>query len=193
MKWMKKAGGNNVALKFIEKFSPNERKIFYIMSIFVALALFDRFFLGPVNAKIADLDSEIEKQRVAIMQDQQVLAYQSRINAENQKFSQYFDSKIEDDDVVNADFLSMIERVATRSEVTLIKSNPTKTNKTDRFVEYHAGVDCSGSLEKVVGFMHNINSADELLKITQFNMSPKRGTSDNVNISMTIVKLVMLP
>ena len=182
-----------MALKFLDKFSPNERKIFYITVTFVLVALFDRFFLGAVNAKMAELDGEIEAQKISIMQDQQVLAYKGKINAESSKFNKYLNAKVEDDNIVNADFLSMIERVATDSEVTLIKSNPTDTNKTDKYVEYHAAVDCSGTLEKVITFMHNVNSSDELLKIKQFSMAPKRGTSDNVNVSMTIVKLVMYP
>ncbi len=182
-----------MALKFLEKFSDKERKIFYITLAFVLLAMFDRLVLGPFSAKTAELDGQIEEQKISVMQDMQVLAYKGKINAESAQFDDYLSDEVQDDNIVNADFLSMIERIADYSEVTLIKSNPTKTNKTDRFTEYYASVDCSGSFEKVVTFMHNINSADELLKIVQFNIVPKRGTSDNVNISLTVVKLLMTP
>lgn len=182
-----------MALKFLEKFSGNERRIFYITSLFVLLALFDRFFLGPVNTKLIELDDQVKGQKAAIMQDLQVLAYKDKINAEHDALKKYFETDVKDDNVVNAEFLSKIESIAFQSNVTLLKSTPTQTNKTDQYAKYYAAVDCSGSLENVITFMHNINTQTELLKIVDFSMAPRRGTADSVNASMQVVKLVMLP
>lgn len=139
------------------------------------------------------MDDKIEEQKAVIIQDLQVLAYKDKINAEHNALSKYFDKEVRDDNVVNAEFLSKIESIAHQSNVTLLKSNPTETKKTDQYAKYFAGVDCSGSLEDVLTFMYNINTQSELLKIVSYSMAPRRGTADNVNASMTVVKLVMLP
>ncbi|MFT7537960.1 MAG: hypothetical protein ACI9F2_000100 [Lysobacterales bacterium] len=182
-----------MALKFVEKLSVKEKKIFYIMSVFVLLALFDRAFLGPVVEKVAELDTQIEQQKAEVLRDMKVLSYKDRIIAENELYSKYTVSNIKDDDVVNADFLSLVESVATETSVNLIKSNPVKVEKNDRYADYYASIDCSGSLESVISFMHTINSSKELLKIVHFSMAPKRGTSNEVNVSMSVVKMIMLP
>ena len=49
----------------------------------------------------------------------------------------------------------------------------------------------SGSFADVVSFMHAINSSDDLLKIVKFNLTPKRGTVDEVNISMSVMKFII--
>ena len=45
----------------------------------------------------------------------------------------------------------------------------------------------------MISFMYLINSADELFKITRFNMVPKRGTEGEVTASMTIAKMIVNP
>ncbi|HLF19106.1 MAG TPA: hypothetical protein VI749_09520 [Candidatus Omnitrophota bacterium] len=177
--------------KFVSGLSEKERKVFYITVLFVSLALFDRLFIGPVLSHLERLDLEIEKQKVDILRDRRFLAYQDRIKKESEIFSKYFSAAVPDDDVVNAQFLSLIEKLATLGKVSLIKSNPSHTNKQELFNEYFASVDCNGNLEDVISFMHTINTTEELLKVTKFNMSPRRGGSENeVKVSMSVVKLI---
>ena len=117
------------------------------------------------------------------------LSYKDKIAKDSQAFESYFED-LRDDDVVNAEFLSNVEKLATESKVSLVKSNPTQSKKHGDYIEYFANLDCSGVLKDVVSFMHSVNSSKGLLKIVQFNMSPKKGTAGEVNVSMTIVKMV---
>ena len=177
--------------KFVSGLSEKERKVFYICVLVVSLALFDRLFIGPVLTQLQRLDLEIEKQKVDILRDRRFLAYQDRINKESEAFGRYFTASVPDDDVVNAQFLSLIEKLATLGKVSLVKSNPSHTNKQEMFNEYYASLDFNGKLEDVISFMHTINTTEELLKVTKFNMSPRRGGGENeVKVSMTVVKLI---
>ena len=60
-------------------------------------------------------------------------------------------------------------------------------------MEYYVNLDCTGTLENMIKFMHLVNSTEDLLKVIKFNMSPQKGTSNEVNTSMTISKLIMYP
>jgi len=168
-----------------------EQRVFYIAAIFVSLALLDRLFIAPILSHIERLDNEIETERINIIRDQRFLAYKDKIENESNVFSQYLTEEIPEDDVVNANFLSQIEKIATNTKVSLVKSNPSHVEKNDMYNEYVANVDCNGALLDVISFMHRINSTDTLLKITKFNMSPRRGTENEVKASMTIVKLIV--
>ena len=179
--------------KFVSNLSPLGKKIFNFAVVLVTLAVFDRLFLGPMISRVNVLDTEIDQQISIVKQDQRLLRYKDQIIQRHQSFSKYYQETIQDQDVINADFLSLIEKMATKSNVGLVKSNPTEAKKEDDFVEYYANLDCAGNLSDMIGFMHMINTSDELLKIVRFNLTPKRGTDNEVNASMTIAKLVVNP
>ncbi|VAX35341.1 hypothetical protein MNBD_UNCLBAC01-24 [hydrothermal vent metagenome] len=177
--------------KFVSKLSKQEKMVFYITLGVVLVALLDRLFLGPVLAKLKAIDAETAQQKISIEGDLKILSYKNKILQKNKVFSKYFLKDVPDDDVVNAEFLSKVERLATQSKVSLVKSNPSEKRKYKEYVEYYANLDCTGDLKDIITFMHLINSTEDLLKVNKFNMAPKRGTPNEVNVSMTIVKLMM--
>ena len=178
---------------FISKLDEKQKKIFYITVGVVALALIDRLFLGPVLDKIHNLNEEIVQQKDDIRRDLKFLSYSERIIKNSQTFGKYLSQSAKDDDVINAEFLSQIERLAHQTKVSLVKSNPSDVKKESNFAQYSVSLDCAGELKNIISFMHLINSSDELLKVTRFNMAAKRGTEGEVNSSMTVVKLIVPP
>ena len=177
--------------KFIANLSEKERKIFYITAIVVCLAMLDRLFLNPVMSRLKVLDTKIEEEKIAIMRDRRILSYEPKIKKESDVFSKYFSASVPDDDVVNADFLRLVEKLASQANVSLVKSNPSHVNKGEQLNEYFASVDCNGKLQDVMSFMHTVNTTEELLKVTEFNMTPQRGQDNTVKVSMTVVKVIV--
>jgi hypothetical protein len=177
---------------FVSKLSDNEKKIFYATVVIVLLALFDRLFLGPATDKLKSIGSDIEQEKTAVTQDMRLLSYEDKIMKENDIFSKFYTDTVEDDYVVNGKILSRIEALAKESKVNLVKSNPSEKKLNKDYIEYYATLDCVGTLEDVMTFMHMINSSDDLLKIVKYTMTPKRGT-DEVTASMTVMKMVINP
>ena len=177
--------------KFVSNLSEKERRVFYIAAIFVAFALLDRLFMGPILIHIERLDEQIDTEKINIIRDQRFLAYGDEIQKESRALDKYFTKTVPDDDVVNAAFLSLVEQIATQTHVSLVKSNPSHINTKEKYNEYVANVDCNGTLEDVIAFMHRLNTTEELLKVVKFNMSPKRGAENEVKISLTVVKLIV--
>jgi Tfp pilus assembly protein PilO len=179
--------------KFIAKLSEKERKIFYVMALIVFAALVDRVFIGPALGKIAAIEGKISIEENSIKQDLKILSHKKNILAESKAFDKYYTFDLEDDDVINREFFRMIENLASQSKINLVKSNRSEPLKKEKYIEYYADLDCTGELNDVVTFMHAINSLDQLVKVSQFNMSPKRGTLNNVSASMTIIKMITNP
>ncbi len=178
--------------KFISKLSKNEKKFFYVTLGVVLIALLDLLFLRPVLGRLSAIDAEIDQQKISIKGDLQILSYKDKILKKNQAFSKYLTQTLQDDDVINADFLSMLEKLATQSKVSLVKSNPSEKKKHKKYTEYYANLDCTGDLKDVITFMHLINTTEELLKVVKVNMVPKRGTQNEVNVSMSVMQLIMV-
>jgi Tfp pilus assembly protein PilO len=176
---------------FFEKLNDTQKKIFYVMAVFVGLALLDRLCFGPMMESIRNSEDEISRQEEIIRRDLKFLGYSDRIVQNSQAFDKYLSQGPKDDDVVNSEFLSLIERLASQSKVNLVKSNPAEAKKEKIYSQYYANLDVSGQLKDMVGFMHLVNSNDQLLKVTRFNMSPKRGADGEVNASITVARLIV--
>jgi hypothetical protein len=153
--------------------------------------MFDRLFLGPSLDRLNAIDQKIEQEKVTIVRDLQFLNYREKINADNAALDKYFVEKVQDDDIVNAEFLRSLEKLANKSKVSLVKSNPAVSKKAEWHNDYYANVDCSGALKDVMTFMYMVNTSDDLLKVVKFSLTPKRGADDSVTASMAIMKRVV--
>ena len=161
------------------------------MLIFVMFASFDWLFLSPVMKRIDEIEIKIQEQKGIVRKDKQILRYENKIMADNQLFDGYLNDTVEDINIVNADFLSLLDRLADEVDVNLSKNNAIKNGKTEQFLDYYVQLDYSGSFDKVIAFMYLINSHKSLLKVESFTMTPKRGTKNSVTVSMIVVKLVI--
>ena len=176
--------------KFFAQLSKRERVVAYVTIGAVLLAFLDRLFLGPVLGSLKDIDEQIARQKATIQAELKYLSRKDDIVRQNQVFEEYFTTDVKDDDVINRDFLNLLETLAVQSKVKLVKSQASDKKTSKEYAEYYANLDCVGTLKDIVTFMHLINTTKELCKVVKFNIVPKRGSSD-VNASMTVVKLVM--
>ena len=178
---------------FLAKLSPKEKKIFYVAVFILSLAMLDRVFLGPATNRISEMEEEIKSIKMSMQQDQQFLSYQDRITQESRSFAKYIPRQLKDNDEINTEFFRNIEELSKKSQIDLIKSNPAQTKDEEGYIEYHANLDIAGTLENVIGFMHTLNASEELFKVVRFDMTKRRGTEDQVQTSMTVVKLIIKP
>ena len=179
-------------VKFLSNLSAQQKKLLNVALAFVFLAIFVNLFLFPVLGKLSLVEEEIGRQKTDIVRDLRFLSYKDKITKEVDTFEPYFTKDLLDEDVVNAQFLSEVESLASQSTVSLVKSTPAETKKEKHYLEYSINIDCTAELKDMLGFMYSINSSEDLLKVAKFNMTPQRGETTKVNASMTIVKRIVL-
>ena len=174
---------------FITNLSDKESKFFYWTIVAVVLAVFDALFLAPILEDLKLTDEKILEQKSSTLSALRILSYKDRIVSEKESVEEYF-SELKDEDVLNAEFLGFMERLATRANVNLTKSNPTIMDKERRHIRYYAELDCNGSLENMLTFMHSINTSSQLLKIISLQLTPKRGAGDEVTAAFKVVRMI---
>ncbi len=165
--------------------------LLYITVGVVCIALFERLFLGPVFSNLHNIESKIKEQKVNIVRNLRIISYEDQILERFRVFEKYFVNELKSDSDINADFLRTIENLATKSNVKLVTSNASDAIKKDKYSEYYANLDCTGLLKDIVSFIHQVNTADSLLKVVNLDMTPKRGETDEMTASMTIVKMLI--
>lgn len=177
--------------KFISKLSSQEKILLYITVGVVCVALFERLFLGPVFSSLSKIEAQTKEKRVMIIRNLRIVSYEEQILEKFNLFKKYFVDQIKGDSDINAEFFSTIESLATQSQIKIVKSNAADVVKKDKYNEYYANLDCTGLFQDIVSFIHAVNSNDSLLKVVKLDMTPKRGESDDMTASMTIVKMVI--
>lgn len=179
--------------KFYSKLSEKEKKVFYIASGIVILALFDMLFLRPVTSKLKDIDIEILTRENDIKRDLRFLSYQPRIMKEKEVISSYYQGEIKNPDQIKAEFLQKIEKLATEAKVNLNKLAPSGEKEKKGYISYYAELDCTAALENIVKFIHSMDSTHELLKVVKVTMNGGKPGAKEVSVSMTIVKIILDP
>jgi len=177
--------------KFISQLSSKEKILLYITVTVACIALFERLFLSPVSNKLKDIDTQLAEQKVRIVRNLRIVSYEDQIIEKFDALEKYFVKESKSDSDINAEFLRTIEELATQSKIKLVKSNASDMMEKDMFSEYYANLDCTGLLKDLIAFVHAINSTDSLLKVIKLDMTPKRGESNEMTASMTIVKMLI--
>lgn len=176
---------------FISKLSDKEKLIFYIALPIVLLAAYDRLLVGPALSGLERLDEKIAQEEAVVRSNLKYLSYKGQIERELKAFDKFILSGPVDNKEINRNFLGVVESISGQTNVNITRSTVTETKEHEGYTEYYANVDCSGSLEDVISFMHAINSTDELLKIVRFRMTPRRGEDGQVTVSLMVSKLVV--
>ncbi len=177
--------------KFISKLSSKEKVLLYVTVGIVCITLFERLFFGPVFNNLADIKNQIKQKKVNIVRNLRILSYEDQIIEKFNLFKKYFVDNPGEDSDINAEFMRTIERLSTNSNIKVVKSNAAEIIKKDRYSEYYANLDCTGTLKNMISFIHSINSTDTLLKVVKLDLTPKRGESEDMTASMTIVKMLI--
>ena len=181
----------NFLQQFISKLSESEKKLFYIALPIVIVSLYINLLVFPALNSLEVLEEEILQEELSIKSDMRYLTRKDQITREGELLSKFVAKEMLENKDINKNFLSTVEKLAARTKVDIVKSNPTE-NPSEESNVYYANVDATGPMGEMIEFMHSINSTDELLKIVRFKLTPKRGQDGHVNVSMTISKLVIV-
>ncbi|MCA9399711.1 MAG: hypothetical protein KC618_08175 [Candidatus Omnitrophica bacterium] len=176
--------------KFVASLSDTGRIIFYCAVLAVLVAMFDLLFLRPALNKVTEVEREIQFQNVKIEGDLKILEREDRIVKEYDLYSKFFTKETKKEDDVISGILSSIESLSRRLSMDA-KIIYSETIKDENYTQYIVNVDASGDFTKVVKFIYEINSSDDLFKVVEYNLTPKRGTESEVTVSMKVAKMVV--
>jgi len=172
---------------FVSHLSKRERTIFYIAAAVVSLIILDRLIIYPVLSKMRSLDEEIQQEKTLIQRDLHILAQKERIIQERKKYAAYSVQDLSTEEVTTL-LLKEIGSLANKTSVYLIDIKPTGIKEEDVYRKYLVNLSCEAQMEQIINFMYSIEDSNSLLKIEQYNISPKSEDSSIARCSMVISK-----
>jgi len=155
------------------RLSKRERRAVYISIALVVCVFFDRAVFRPVTRKIESSNGEITIQEKKLEKSLQILAEESSITTEYNKFTQNIKQALSDEETTAA-LLSSIEKMASSVSVTLVDMKPTAVEKTEFYKKYSVKLEVDAKMNNLVDFIYQLENFPQLLRVSEFRITPEK-------------------
>jgi len=181
----------SVFLNFISHLSKKDKLLFYAAVIIVSLLLFDWLVIRTFFGLISGLDKQIQEKEAQIKTDLKILAQKQRIEIQRANYGSYLGMGKTDNEEFTV-ILKEVETLANKAGINLVDMKPGGVKESGSSKKYQITLNCEGSMEKIVEFMYEIETAKKLFTVEKYELTPKSKDTALVKCSMTISNLVLL-
>ncbi len=177
-------------LAWISKLSKNEKIIFYLSIVLVAVAFLDRGIISPLVNKMEILKEEKKTVLDEMKKNLRIINQRQRIQDEERKYSSFaLQARSEEEEI--AALLKKLESLATKASVYLVNLKPANVQMEGLVKKFVINLSCEGEMEQLISFIYLVESSNMLLQIGAFNLSPKSKKSTVVKGEILIYKIVL--
>ncbi len=177
-------------VSFVSRLSKRERTIFYATVFIVSAFLLDRMILSPILFKIKQLDEAIRLQEETIEQSLIIVTQEKRIEAESERYVPYLSESQTEEKEITA-FLKEVENIAKKSSVYLIDIKPSGKDVDGGSTKYFVKLNFEAQMDQVFHFFYDVTSFKQLIKLEDYQISPKTEGSSVVTCSVSISKVII--
>lgn len=177
--------------KIFAKLSDREKKIVIVASIIGAAFLFDLMLLSPSLKRLEMTGQKITTEKAAIKKDLMFLTYEDKVMSDHNALKQYLVEETKSQEQIITAFLTKVEKLASQSGVELPKITPAGQELTDDYLKFFLTLDCSGEYDKVVKFIHDIDSSSDLLRVTKVDLKPRRSDPKFFQATLAVSKMLV--
>lgn len=177
--------------EIFSKLNPQNRILFIVAMIFVALALMDRLMIGPFASQMKYMEAESKAMKENIRRSKRVVSFQEGILEEYSKYSTYLDTGEMTQEEIIAALLKKIETLAGQQSVTVTNVRPGDIEEKSNFRIYKTIIDCEGKLANVLSFINLLEQSDYMFQVERYAMGPKSKGSDITKCSFDIARILI--
>ncbi len=178
---------------FISSLSSKEKKVLYIASGVVLLALVDRLVIGPVLKESHMTEEKIANDIMNAKKNTLFLQYEGKIKAEDKDYEIYYTKEGYTEEELIATFLSEVEDFAKSAKIALTNINPVISEERMGYTQFSLTIECTGLMKSIVDFIYNIDSSKKPIKVSYYNILPKDRNTYEVKCTITIIKAIIIP
>jgi Tfp pilus assembly protein PilO len=165
---------------------PQRRKyVLYVAVTLVIAVFFDRFILQPTRDKIDKINSGIFIQEKKLRNYLKVISRKDSITGEYRKYTEgIIQDNSEEEEKLK--LLSEIEKIARSSSVLLKDIKPGPVKKSGLYRRYAISIEAEATINYLTDFIYQLEKTPRLLRVEDFQLSPKEKNSATLRARMTI-------
>lgn len=175
----------------IRQLSPREKMVFYGAVIIISLALADRLIIGTFSGIISDLDKQIQQKESQIRAGLRVTSQEERISTQSAKYRSYLSNAATENEEFTGILKALDKLAPAKPGFDLIVMSNAGVKSAGQAQKYLVTINCEGTMEKVMEFMYNIETANKLFVVEKYELTPKSKDTSIVKCTMTVSNLVL--
>lgn len=172
-----------------DKLSRKEKIGLGISLVFLAAAFLDRLMIHPLRIRFHRLDQQIRISEKQVGGDVRNVRQKDLVSEEYERYLPYIKRSGSDEEEA-ARLLGEIEALARKSSVYLVDMKPRRPRETEVYKEYAVEIEAEGQMEPLMGFMHQVNTSPQLLRIETLRLTPTKAEADILRASLLITKVL---
>jgi Tfp pilus assembly protein PilO len=176
---------------FIDHLNKREKKLFYIVLVFLAIVFSNNFVVTPLKKEIGLVKQEKIKKEIEWKKNNQIIKQKKQIKEEFEKYMAFIKKKGSDEEDV-ASFLKEIESLAQKSKVSLINIKPQPVKKMEFYKKYTIEIKGEGHIEQFVKFIYYLQKSYQILKVEKIHFNVRNSFSTRVKGSLIITKILVM-
>ena len=175
-------------IKLFSRLSKRERTIVYLVLAVVCFLLFDRAVLSPITKRLEVLNREIMSHEKKLIRGMHIMQQEDSITREHEECTKEL-KQVHSDEAVITMFQRSIEELAKKAGLSIINMQPSEIEKSELYKKYTIKLDAEATAVHLTDFMHQLERSPQLFRVSEFSLSPGRGTPSVLKIYMLITKI----
>jgi len=172
------------------RLGKREKYILYAAIIIVAGVLFDRAVISPITKKIDKSNDEIRGREKKLENFLRTLTREEAIIGEYKEYTKDIKQTVSDEEEI-AKFLSLIEKLAGKSAISLLDIKPGKVEEQGRFKKYLVKIELESKISLLADFIYQLESLPQFIRVEDFSIAPKKAKSTVLKADITISELLI--
>lgn len=177
---------------FVSRLSGRGKIMLYGALIVVSLVLL-ALLAQEIRDEMSSLDEEIGDMETSIRKARAVISQEERLTERARIYARYF-KEIGSDDKEILSLQNHIGELASKSSVVARDIKPVPgpaAAEEERPKRYRVNLTCEAKMEKLVGFFHDIENSESLLRIENFHIVLKKEGSKIITCTMDVSRYVL--
>ena len=175
----------------LSRLSKRERYILYITVVVIVSILFDKVVLSPITERLNKLNGEIFIQEKKLEKSLRILAQEELITSEYKEYTQFIRQSRSDKEEI-AELLSEIEKIASKTPISLADIKPGKIEKVGHYRKYTVKIETESEMDHLANFIYQLELSPRLLRVKDFYLTPKKKGSPVLKVRMTITETLII-
>lgn len=169
--------------------SKREKTLLFISVGVAAAAVFYNVIVEPLVIKWKTVNGQIEAKIILLSKNKGLLSRYKTLEEEYINYPVLLKSgRNEEEELAGA--LGEIEGISKKTACFIINIKPKASKKFGNYKEISFDVTTEGSIDEISRFMYEIETSEKILRIRQFTITSKSGTSKNLKASFLISKIM---
>jgi|GEM_PF-2341405 len=170
------------------KLSKKEKKLALVTVSLALAAIVFNFLLEPLAKNYFRLNQQIHSKRLALRQNQKLFSAYSRLENEYSAYSRYLDP-VKSQLAVNQ-VLQDVETAAGQNSCRIINIKPSDLRDLGSYQEVVVDIALEATVKDFSGFIYQIESLTNPLRVKNFSLSPRSDTPGEVKANLRAKKIV---